>query len=147
MPSQAVRIGVTIDQSVPVADQRPVSLAQPILRPVQVTTDQVKDATVLAKQLSSLQNAIAQTTQAARSNPMQAPIFFTNVTCPTAGGKIRLTHSLGRFAYWMVVGWRGDSISLSPRLISDQLDGNPETNESMLCLRSYVAGVADLAIF
>ena len=141
------RIGCTIDQSVPSELQKPVALAAPLVRPVQVTTDQVKDLGTLAKQLDALQQEVAQTSHSMRANPIQAPVIFTNLACGGGGEKVRLQHGFGRFAYWQVIGWRGASTSSAPALVSDQSDAAPETTTGLLCLRSYAVGTADLMVF
>jgi hypothetical protein len=147
MISQAGLAGCTIDLSVPISQQKPVSLASPLKRPVHFTESQARDPGLLAKQLTSIQIELAETTLAARSQPIQAPVIFTNLVCGDSGELVTLTHNFGRYAYFLVIGWRGASTTSGHSLVSDQMDATPVTTENMLALRSYVAGTADLMVF
>lgn len=148
MPSSAGRVGVTINVSVPANVQRPITISEPMRHPVQMTEEQVKDPTVLAKQLKAMQLEMAETSLAARSHPIQSPVTFTNVPFGTGGAKTPLTHNFGRYCYFLLIGWRGAATTAAPVIVSDQDDtSNALTNKNVIFLRSYVAGTADVMLF
>lgn len=94
-----------------------------------------------------MQAELDQTTQAARSHPIQAPFTFRNVSCGSSG-KVRLSHNFGRFVDFLVIRWAGASTSAGPGLVSDELDGAAALSDlNNLYLKSSVVGVANIMVF
>jgi hypothetical protein len=115
-------------------------------RPVQFTVEQAKDPSVLAKQLNSIQQELTETTHQTRSQPIQAPIIFANLSM-TSGDTVTLTHNFGRAAFWTIVGWHGSGVTAAPGFVDDRDDTTPITDTNVLHLRASVTGVVDLMVF
>lgn len=146
----APRVASVIDLSLPVDQQKAVVATTPLNRPLQFTKEQVADPAMLTKQLQALHQEVAQTTQAVRSHPEQAPITFNNVVCGIGGTKVVLQHGFGAFADYVVTRWSGDGTNALYSLTSDERDlpvTDRLTNKNTLALRSFVAGTANIRVF
>lgn len=142
------RVATSIDLGLPVAYQTPVTTTAALLRPITVTTEDVKDPEVLARAVTTLQLELHSSTQVQRSHPEQGPITFKRVSCPTGNAKIFLPHGFGRHAEFIVTKWSGDGVLAGPALISDEDDSTGAlTDVNTLVLRSGVAGTANIRVY
>lgn len=142
------RVASTINLGVAARFQRPVRVISPITAPVRITEEQIADPTVLAKQLNALHTEIANATQATRSSHIQGSVLFTNVVVGAGGAKTVLQHNFGKYAFFLVVGWRGNGVVTAPVLVDDRADSSGVlTSDARLALRSHVAGIADIMVW
>lgn len=121
------------------------------IRAERFTSADVANPITLAASLTRLSRTVDDVTVAARSNPILTPIYFDRLTAGTAGAKTKVTHNLGRYARWLVVGWRSVSTASATTslwsLVEDTNDTSPATSTTVLALKSYTAGVFDLMVF
>lgn len=103
------------------------------------------DATpaTLAEQLTRLQTATVEATEATRRNRGNSKVVFEDQTCGTAGATLVLRHGLGRRARWRVVDWARTTPGGNHGLERSATGTN---DENTLTLASYVAGVATIEV-
>ena len=91
-------------------------------------------------QMTRLQAAIAEATEATRRNRGNTKVTFEAVACGTAGATITLRHNLGRVPRWRVVDWARTTPGGTHGLERSSSD------ETTLVLASYVAGTATIEV-
>ncbi len=144
--SAIFRTPAVIDVSLGVANPLVTKAAAPI-RVERFTAKQVQDPDALALQLTRIHQLAADATQESRSSPLRAPTVYKGLTVGVGGAITVIRHGLGRRAFWWIVGWSGLTTTTAPRLVSDESDGAAAvTDVNTLALRSYVAGIVDLAV-
>lgn len=104
------------------------------------------DPAKLPEQLTSMQTALSDATNAARTNRRNQARVYENVNCGTAGAELRLEHRLGRFAQWSVISWRRATPGGWHGLEESAVTG-ATSDENTLILVSYVQGVATIEVF
>ncbi len=123
-----------------------VTVATAPIRVETFTADDVVDPETLAAQLTRMNQAIVAATAAARADPLGGATVYKGLTTGITGAKLIIKHGLGRRGFWWVVGWQGAAVGAGHSLVSDEGDTVPITDKNTLCLRSYVAGVVDVAV-
>ena len=142
------RLASTIDLSLPVDRQRPVTPLTTLARPIRIDAETVKDPEELSNILSGMQLEISSSGASQRSHPEQAPVTFKNVLCGVGGAKVVLAHNFGRNAEYQITKWKGLGTTALYSLICDEDDGAPAiTDGNKLALRSYVSGKANIRIW
>ncbi len=146
MSGSVFRSPVVVDASAGNAVAKVTVGAQPI-RAERITAEHVQDPDVLAAQLTRIVKAQADSTNEARGDALRGPTVYKGLTVYTAGTKLIIKHNLGRRAFWWIVGWYGNVAASGHSLASDEQDASGVlTDANTLALRSYVAGIVDVAV-
>jgi hypothetical protein len=101
----------------------------------------------LAQHLTTLERAVHDMTQASRNNPFGQSLIVRNVECGTGGGVIRVKHGFNRRVQWLVVGFRDSTITGAAVSGPSLTEDSGSTTATILGLRTYAAGVADIMVF
>jgi hypothetical protein len=102
-----------------------------------------QDAAVQASQLTKTVRSLEAATLAARADPHSRRITFRKI--PLGGGptNVTLRHGLGQAVEWAVVWWLATDGASACNLQFNQTF----TTEDQLVLASFVAGVANIAVW
>jgi hypothetical protein len=99
----------------------------------------------LARQLTALQAATVEATEATRRNRGNTKVTFEDVACPAGGATVVLRHGLGRRARWRVVDWMRPIPGGSHGLERSK-SSNDTNDENTLTLLSFIAGTATIEV-
>lgn len=103
------------------------------------------DPATLAEQLTRLQSATVEATEATRRNRSNSKVVFEDVACGAGGATVVLRHGLGRRARWRVVDWTRTTPGGSHGLERGISTANTN-DENTLTLLSFVQGTATIEV-
>lgn len=103
------------------------------------------DPATLAEQLTRLQAATVEATEATRRNRGNTKVVFEDIACPAGGATVVLRHGLGRRARWRVVDWMRPIPGGSHGLERSK-SSNDTNDENTLTLLSFIAGTATIEV-